>query len=63
MSEICANRASKEVACGCHATPGHIYCKPCRLATGGYDRYSPPAVPNRNTKQQQQAGVSNGIRQ
>lgn len=27
--------------CGNSAASGHIYCKPCRLATGGYDRYNP----------------------
>jgi hypothetical protein len=63
MSEPCANHSAKNRECERPATPGHIYCKPCRLATGGYDRYNPPAVSNRNTKQQQQAGVSNGIRQ
>lgn len=43
VTEICANR-KKNTACDRRATPGHIYCKPCRLATGGYDRYNPPAA-------------------
>lgn len=39
----CANNGDQpEWKCRSNAVPGHIYCKPCRLATGGYDRYNPP---------------------
>lgn len=44
----CANRDnSKAAKCERQASPGHVYCNPCRLATGGYDRYTPSAVQNR----------------
>jgi hypothetical protein len=55
MSTTCANRASKDVTCERQATPGHIYCKPCRLNTGGYDRYNrPPAEPGTQHSSKQQ---------
>lgn len=37
----CAN-SNKEQSCQRIATPGHIYCNPCRVANGGYNRYNPP---------------------
>jgi hypothetical protein len=40
--EHCAN-SNKSNRCHHEAQLGHIYCKPCRLATGGYDRYNPAA--------------------
>ena len=43
--------STKEQRCERHATPGHIYCTPCRLASGGYLRYNPPA-PTKRTKLQ-----------
>ena len=41
-AEMCAN-SSKEHRCANRAELGHIFCKPCRLALGGYDRYNRPA--------------------
>jgi hypothetical protein len=56
MSEPCANHSAKNRECDRQATPGHIYCTPCRVATGGYNRYTSPAVPNRtqNSSKQQE---------
>jgi hypothetical protein len=42
MTKQCANH-DKNTKCERPATPGHIYCKPCRIANFGYDRYNPPA--------------------
>jgi hypothetical protein len=42
-SKLCAN-SNKEHRCGRDARIGHIYCNPCRLAHGGYNRYSRPAL-------------------
>jgi len=42
-NETCAN-SSSEGGPKCHSKTeaAHIYCEPCRLATGGYQRYSAP---------------------
>ena len=42
MTKPCANHTAKNRECARGATPGHIYCNPCRLTTGGYDRYNAP---------------------
>jgi hypothetical protein len=36
----CANHKPGE-ACPRKATPGHVFCNPCRLAHGGYNRTRP----------------------
>lgn len=38
----CANQ-NKDAKCPRDAVKGHCLCKPCRLATGGYDRHTAPA--------------------
>ena len=42
----CANQSSEKGGPKCpnKATTGHIFCDPCRLQTGGYQRYNPPAI-------------------
>jgi hypothetical protein len=45
MNELCANRG-EQVQCKNYAVKGHIYCDPCRLQTGGYNRYNPPSISN-----------------
>ena len=47
----CANQ-NKEIKCPRDAVKGHCYCKTCRLQTGGFDRYNPPAPSKVQRKQQ-----------
>jgi hypothetical protein len=39
----CANQSAEGGGerCKQDRTPGHIYCDPCRIANGGYSRYTP----------------------
>jgi hypothetical protein len=46
----CANNNEKQPLCRAAPTPGHIYCDPCRIACGGYDRYNPPWPQGHNHK-------------
>lgn len=41
----CANQSREAGGTKCpnHNVPGHIYCTPCYVANGGYDRYNRPA--------------------
>ncbi len=38
----CANQSREPggLKCKNRAVPGHIYCDPCRIALGGYNRYN-----------------------
>lgn len=40
----CANQSPNAggTKCSRDHEGGSIYCKPCRVACGGYDRYNPP---------------------
>jgi hypothetical protein len=38
----CENQGkTAQIRCDNLALPGHIYCNSCRIANGGYNRYSP----------------------
>lgn len=41
LTPYCANGGERDV-CRSRAKPGHIYCTPCYVANGGYNRYNPP---------------------
>jgi hypothetical protein len=45
LPEYCENSSQEQggLKCKARAVHGHIYCKPCRLANGGFDRYNTPA--------------------
>lgn len=41
----CENQGkTANTRCDNQAVPGHIYCDPCRLTSGGYARYTSPPV-------------------
>lgn len=44
----CANSSREKHGPKCKrdAVKGHIYCDPCRLAVGGYNRYNSPRALN-----------------
>lgn len=43
-SPRCANQSNEPGGqkCSNDFVPGHIYCDPCRVANGGYNRYTRP---------------------
>jgi hypothetical protein len=43
MTEHCANSSNEKGGqkCSAKAVKGHIFCDPCRIATGGYQRHNP----------------------
>lgn len=52
--KLCCANSSKEVRCEQRATPGHIYCKNCRIALGGYDRHTPLRAQSHTRSKQQE---------
>ena len=48
----CAN-GNKEVRCENTRVLGHIYCNACRVALGGYNRYTSPAHKRIHTYRQE----------